>query len=84
MLEAAPNPSNGQFTVRVVAGTEGPATLDLFDLKGRRISGVFSGALQAGEQRQVKVDVSDVASGLYVLRLQSGQDVKVVRVAIQK
>jgi N-acetylneuraminic acid mutarotase len=84
VLEASPNPSNGQFTVRLVAGAEGAATLDLFDLKGRRISGVFSGSLQAGEQRQVKVNVSDVATGLYVLRLQSGQDVKVVRIAIQK
>jgi hypothetical protein len=84
VLEASPNPNNGQFNVRVVAGADGVATLDLFDLKGRRISGVFSSSMQAGEQRVVPVNVSDVASGLYVLRLQSGQDVKVVRVAMQK
>jgi hypothetical protein len=84
VLEASPNPSNGQFSVRVVAGVEGQTQLDLFDLNGRRISGLFSGSLQAGEQRLVPVNVSDVASGLYMVRLQSGKDVKVVRIAIQK
>jgi N-acetylneuraminic acid mutarotase len=84
VLEASPNPSNGQFSVRVVAGVEGQTQLDLFDLNGRRISGLFSGSLQAGEQRVVPVNVSDVASGLYMVRLQSGKDVKIVRIAIQK
>jgi hypothetical protein len=84
VLEAAPNPSNGQFNVRVVASVEGAATLDLFDLKGRRISGLFSGSLQAGEERLVPVNVSEAASGLYLVRLQSGNEVKVVRIAIQK
>ncbi|WP_460556049.1 T9SS type A sorting domain-containing protein, partial [Hymenobacter daeguensis] len=83
-LEAAPNPSNGQFSVRVVAAVEGQTQVDLFDLNGRRISALFSGPMQAGEQRIVPVNVSEVASGLYVVRLQSGKDVKVVRVSIQK
>ena len=84
VLEAAPNPSNGQFSVRVVAAVEGPTQLDLFDLKGRRISALFNETLKAGEERQVPVNVSEAASGLYMVRLQSGQQVQYVRVAIQK
>ncbi|WP_460556593.1 T9SS type A sorting domain-containing protein, partial [Hymenobacter daeguensis] len=84
VLEAAPNPSNGQFRVRMVAGTEGPAQVDLFDLQGRRVSALFSGSMQAGEERIVPVNVTEASSGLYMVRLQSGKDVKVVRVSIQK
>jgi len=84
VLEAAPNPSNGQFRVRLVAATDGPAQVDLFDLKGRRVSALFSGALKAGEERLVPVNATEASSGLYLVRLQSGQDVKVVRVSIQK
>ena len=84
VLEAAPNPSNGEFSVRVVAATEGKTKLDLYDLQGRRISSIFEGDLQAGEQRQLSVNVPDLSSGVYTVRMQSGKTVQHVRVVVQK
>ena len=84
VLEAAPNPSNGEFSVRVVAATEGKTKLDLYDLQGRRISSIFEGDLQAGEQRQLSVNVPGLSSGVYTVRMQSGKTVQHVRVVVQK
>jgi hypothetical protein len=84
VLEAAPNPSAGQFQVRVVAGNDGPAQLDLFDMQGRRVRSIFGGSLAAGEQRMLPVDASELATGLYVVRMQSGTKVQHLRVVIQK
>lgn len=83
-LEAAPNPSGGQFRLRVTAATDGPAQLDLYDLQGRRVKAVFTGSLRAGEVRELSVEAPELASGIYLVRLQSGQQVQHLRVAIQK
>ena len=84
VLEAYPNPSNGQFRVRVVAGADSKTQLDLFDISGRRISTLFDGAMQAGEQREVSVNMPEIGAGLYTVRLQDSQGVQHVRVVIQK
>jgi hypothetical protein len=83
-LEALPNPNAGQFQLRVTAGTEGPAQVDLYDLQGRRVKAVFAGSLQAGEVRELSVDAPELAAGVYLVRLQSGQQVQHLRIAIQK
>ncbi|WP_426062286.1 hypothetical protein, partial [Hymenobacter sp. B1770] len=54
LLQASPNPSPGRFRVQVLASLTGPAQLDLFDLQGRRVRALFTGALQADEQREVR------------------------------
>ncbi|MBO2008270.1 cadherin-like domain-containing protein [Hymenobacter negativus] len=83
-IEAAPNPSNGQFKVHLVAANEAKTKVDLFDLQGRYISTVFEGAMTAGEQREVDVNQPELATGLYMVRMQNGGNVKYVRVAVQK
>uniref|UniRef100_UPI003CF930CB cadherin-like domain-containing protein n=1 Tax=Hymenobacter sp. B1770 TaxID=1718788 RepID=UPI003CF930CB len=83
-LQAAPNPSAGQFRVQVLAGLAGPAQLDLFDLQGRRVRALFAGPLQAGEQRDISVDAHELYEGLYQLRLQSGAQVQHLRVLLQR
>ncbi|TDN38864.1 hypothetical protein A8B98_22140 [Hymenobacter sp. UV11] len=83
-LEAAPNPNGGQFRLRVTAATDGPTQLDLYDLQGRRVQAVFTGNLRAGEVRELDVEAPELAAGIYLVRLQSGQQVQHLRVAIQK
>ena len=82
-LAAYPNPSNGQFQVRVAAQVEGPARLELFDLQGRKVQSLFEGALAAGETREIPVSSQGLATGLYQMRLVSGASVQVLRVSIQ-
>jgi hypothetical protein len=83
-LEAMPNPNAGQFQLRVTAGAEGPAQVDVYDLQGRHVKAVFAGSLQAGEVRELRVEAPELAAGVYLVRLQSGQQVQHLRIAIQK
>ncbi|TDN39155.1 T9SS type A sorting domain-containing protein [Hymenobacter sp. UV11] len=82
-FEAAPNPSDGQFRVRLLAAADGPAQLELLDGQGRRVRSLYSGSLAAGELREVAVAAPGLATGLYVVRLQTGQQVRYLRVTIQ-
>ncbi|WP_375419052.1 Ig-like domain-containing protein [uncultured Hymenobacter sp.] len=83
-LEAAPNPSAGQFRLRVRAATQGAAQVEVYDLQGRRVKAVFAGELRAGEVRELAVDAPELAAGVYVVRLQSGRQVQHLRIAIHK
>ena len=82
-LAAYPNPSNGQFQVRVAAQVEGPARLELFDLQGKKVQTLFEGSLAADEVREIPVNTPGLATGLYQMRLVSGSHVQVLRVSIQ-
>ena len=82
-LEAMPNPSNGQFRVRLTATQDGPAQLELFDVQGRRVRALYSGNLAAGETRELAVDDASLATGLYQLRLQSAEGTRALRLSVQ-
>ncbi|TDN38441.1 T9SS type A sorting domain-containing protein [Hymenobacter sp. UV11] len=82
-LLAYPNPSNGQFQVRVAAQVDGPAQLELFDLQGKKVKSLFEGQLGAGEVREISVNNQGLATGLYQMRLVNGSNVQLLRVSIQ-
>ena len=84
VLEVAPNPTSGAFSVRVKSATDGAAQLDLYNLQGRKVQGLFTGSVQAGEVREVRVEAGELASGLYLVRLQTAQGVQNLRVVVQK
>ena len=70
LLGAFPNPARGQTTVRYAVPTPTDVTLRIYDLLGREVETVAVG-VQRG-RRQVQVDVSDLSSGTYFLRLTAG------------
>ena len=64
-----PNPTGDRALVRFAA--EGPARLTLHDALGRRVAVLYEGA-GAGAPREAEVDVSGLAPGVYVVRLEAG------------
>lgn len=82
-LAAYPNPSDGQFQVRLLAPAAGPARLDLFDTQGQRVRSLFAGQLAAGQAREISVDGTGLAPGLYLLRLAGSTYAQTLRVSIQ-
>ncbi|HEX8385998.1 MAG TPA: T9SS type A sorting domain-containing protein, partial [Rubricoccaceae bacterium] len=70
-LVAAPNPSRGLVRVTTALDVAGEATLDVFDVRGRRVARLFAGARPAGTQT-VTFDTGRLAPGVYTVRLAAG------------
>ena len=68
-LNLIPNPANDMLTLSFsLSKREARLNITLYDLKGRVIKTLAEGGFRAGEH-QLEVDVSDLASGVYMLSL---------------
>ena len=77
----SPNPIRGAATVPFSLSRAGTATLRLLDLQGRTVLQVPRGALAAGAHTQA-LDVSGLAAGVYLLRLETGREARTVSVTV--
>ena len=77
----APNPIRGRATVPFALDRPGPATLRLIDMQGRTVAQMPQGALSAGAYT-APLDVSGLAPGVYLLRLETGRDARTVSVTV--
>lgn len=85
---AAPNPFNPTTQIRFDVPMHGAVTLDVHDLRGRRISRLVESELPAGRHTRIW-DGTDqqgrtVATGVYLLRVTSAAGVASGRVALIK
>lgn len=73
LLQAAPNPFNGQTRLKVDLAHEGYVSIDLIDLAGRVIGQVFAGDVKAGSL-EISLNAEDykLSAGLYLCRWKCG------------
>jgi len=64
----APNPARGAASVTFALGQAGRATVEVYDVLGRRVATPFDGVASAGETA-VRFGADALAPGVYVLRL---------------
>ncbi len=79
-----PNPvidEIGYVRFRTAQGSEAKVTV--YDLVGRKVLEVTE-AYQPGQESEVVLDCSNLASGVYVARLEAGGDFKMIRFAVVK
>jgi hypothetical protein len=77
-----PCPARGPVTVEFELAEDGPATLAVYDLAGRRVALPLEGELSAGRH---SVDwAAEVASGVYLLRLETADGVLTRRLVIER
>ncbi len=69
--EAVPNPFGSVTTIRYTLEKSGPVVLDVFDVTGRRVATLVEGVQAAGAYAEA-LEAHALASGTYVVRLQSG------------
>ena len=67
-----PNPFNAETTVRFGIPTPGMTNVSVWDMHGRKIVGLASGYFHAGRY-SVNWNADNVTSGVYIVRLQSGE-----------
>ena len=78
---AYPNPFNSTTTIRYSLDHPGQVTLGVYDLAGRLVEVVYRGTPGIGHH-SVTWDASSLASGLYLLRMKSGDRIRVAKVAL--
>jgi hypothetical protein len=86
VLAVSPNPFNPQTTLRFVLTQDGPCSLAIYDLQGRRVRALVDGVHPAGDHA-VLWDGRDergtaVASGVYFARLASPDGTRTERLAL--
>jgi hypothetical protein len=74
-----PNPSNGEVTISL--STSNDVNVSLFDIRGRKVYGNLHS--NTSDSFTEKVDFSAMASGVYMLEVQSGSKRAIKKVVIQ-
>jgi hypothetical protein len=70
-LSAFPNPFNATVNIRYSLPAVSPLRLSVYDLLGREVAMVLHG-LQVAGPHEIRFDGSQLASGIYLLRLTAG------------
>ena len=78
-----PNPARGTTTIAFTLAEPGEVKLEVFDLSGRKVATVAEGRRAAGEN-EATFDASRLAAGVYIYRLQAGDEVASKRLAVVK
>ena len=81
---ASPNPSENGVAVRFSLPGSEAATLELFDLKGRRIAAREVGSLGAGEHLVPLSERLNLAAGVYLVRLTQGRRTLTAKACVVK
>ncbi|MEO0474051.1 MAG: T9SS type A sorting domain-containing protein, partial [Bacteroidota bacterium] len=70
-LQIAPNPVSSQGSVRFNNPKQGPFEIGLYNLNGQKLHSVMKTSQLAAGQHDISWDASQLASGVYFLRLQA-------------
>jgi photosystem II stability/assembly factor-like uncharacterized protein len=76
-----PNPFNPSTTIRYALPRSSHVTLTVFNALGQQVATLVQGEQEAG-YHEAQFDASDLASGVYLYRLQAGEFVQVRKLAL--
>jgi hypothetical protein len=83
VLNAYPNPFSSVTNLTFSLPQDGQALLEVYDLRGVKIATLFNGMAESGSQYRFSFDASSLASGMYMARLVTGDDVKLVKIELE-
>lgn len=78
----APNPVSGTAAVSFAVKEETEASITLYNVLGQKVATLYEGTPQAEEEQILQIDTSDLASGVYVMRLEVKGQVQTQRVTV--
>jgi hypothetical protein len=84
LYNAYPNPFNPSTTISFSLANAGYTTLKVYNLIGKEVATLFNGNAEAGRNYIVNFDASNLTSGMYFYKLQSGSNVEVRKLTLVK
>ena len=83
ILSNYPNPFNPSTIIRYQLPENGPVTLQVFDLLGRQVAELVNEVQSAG-MHSIHFNAEHLSSGLYIYRLQTGEQVLTQQMSLIK
>ncbi len=78
-----PNPFNPSTVIRYALPAAGMVTIDVFNALGEKVATLLNGEVEAG-YNQVSFDATNLPSGLYFYRIQSGDFTSIKKMLLMK
>lgn len=82
-LSVSPNPTSGTTNFRFMLPQTSTVQITLFDVNGRQVATAFSGVLATGENNVSWDQANTLASGLYLVQIQTANGRMVKKLAVQ-
>lgn len=82
-IKVYPNPVSGEATVAFHLQKPGDVILNLYNSTGQLVNTVNKGNFPGGDQ-ECTLDVRNLPSGIYMLKLQAGEQVYISKVSVNK
>lgn len=79
-----PNPFNPTTKISFSLAREGFTTLKIYNLLGEEVATLFSGIAKAGKLHSIEFNAANLPSGVYISRLQSGNDIQTRKMMLMK
>jgi hypothetical protein len=83
LAPAAPNPFAAHTTLAYALPADGPARIAVYDLLGRQVAVLVDGVQPAGRYTAV-LDADGLASGVYFVRLEAGNETQTQKVLVAR
>jgi len=83
-LRSYPNPTDGLSQALFVTGQTEKASLEVYDMNGRLVKGLFSGVAEAGVEYRIDFDGLALPNGVYMYRLTSDSETVIERFMIAR
>jgi hypothetical protein len=83
ILQSYPNPFNPSTKVRFSVPERSDVRLTLHDILGREIAVLFNDVMNAGT-REIELDGSNLASGVYLVRMNAANYQKTLKISLLK
>ncbi len=84
LIQNYPNPFNPTTNVKFSVEKSGRAVMKLYDITGRLVSTLYDGTAEPGRYYQVSMNGANLASGVYIYRLESGTQIALKKMVLLK
>jgi hypothetical protein len=83
ILNIYPNPFNPSTTISYELSIGNLVSINIYDIQGRLLETLYEGHMNAGQYNMLW-DANGISSGVYLLRMQAGNDIRTQKLLLLK